>query len=102
MLPWMDHPAVYTTRFEWLAGPRAGGDAALQQRELRNIAAHLGREIADADLERIAADLFGGTMTFKGGQVAGWKECFRDEHKALIEKEMGDIISALGYERDVR
>ena len=42
MLPWMEHPAVYTTRFEWLAGPQAGGSSELQLRELRNIAGHLG------------------------------------------------------------
>jgi hypothetical protein len=101
MLPWMAHPNVYTTRFEWLAGPEAGGTVEMQLREMRNIAAHLGLEVTAARFEQIAGELFGGTMTFKGGKIAGWKSVFSDEHKRLIKHEMGDIIVSLGYENDL-
>ena len=97
MLPWMDHPAVYTTRFEWLAGPEAGGGRKVQFRELRNIATHIGILVADDRLESIAGELFGGTMTFKGGRIDRWKSCFNEENKKLLRSEMGDILEQLGY-----
>ncbi len=97
MLPWMAHPNVYTTRFEWLAGPRAGGSSDLQMRELRNISAHLRVDSTDARLREIADQLFGGTMTFKDGQIAAWEKAFGAEHRALIEAEIGDLMAQLGY-----
>lgn len=100
MLPWMEQPNVYTTRFEWLAGPEAGGTYDMQMRELRSIAAHLDLDADNDRLEQIAGQLFGGTMTFRGGQIADWQSSFREEHRQLIKDEMGDIIVQLGYEED--
>ena len=100
MLPWLDQPGVYTTRFEWLAGERAGGSAELQLRELRNISTHLGLEADEGRLKQVAEQLYGGTMTFKGGQIGAWQGAFSEAHKRLIMETMGDIIVRLGYAVD--
>ena len=100
LLPWMAHPLVYTTRFEWLAGPQSGGDQEVQQRELRNIATHVGLSVTQERLMRVAEGLYGGTMTFRKGRIDRWREEFKEEHKSLIKAEMGDLIVRLGYERD--
>lgn len=100
LLPWMAHPLVYTTRFEWLAGPQSGGDREVQLRELRNIAAHVGLSVTGERLTQVAEELYGGTMTFREGRIDRWREAFREQHKALIKAEMGDLIVELGYERD--
>jgi hypothetical protein len=97
MLPWMNHPAVYTTRFEWLAGPRAGGGRDVQLRELRNIATHIGLQVTQERLETVADRLFGGTLTFKGGRIDRWKSNFDEEKEALLQAEMGDLLQRLGY-----
>ena len=100
MLSWMSHANVYTTRFERLAGPESGGDREAQLEELRNIAAHIGMEVGESALERVAQQLYGGTMTFKGGRIDRWREEFTEEHKALMKEQMGDLILKLGYEQD--
>ena len=45
----------------------------------------------------MARDCFGGTVTFRKGQVGRWAEALSDREKDLVREHLGDIISDLGY-----
>jgi hypothetical protein len=37
--------------------------------------------------------------TFRSGKTGGWREHFKDEHKALFKDVAGDLLVRLGYEK---
>jgi len=100
MLPWTARETTYVTRFESLVGPQGGGSHEAQLAELAAIAGHLGLDASPETLKDVAVRAFGGTMTFKGGRSGRWREAFKDRHRDLVKREVGDIVAALGYEAD--
>lgn len=102
VLPWMEVPLNYTVRFERLVGPEGGGDAQVQRDEIQNIARHVGISLSPAQVDSIAAQLFGrGSGTFRRGQVGSWKEHFREEHKDAFKRVAGELLIQLGYEKSL-
>jgi len=97
--PWMCVPLNYTTRFERLVGPQGGGSLEVQCREIETIARHLRLSLAPAQVESVAAQLFGqGSSTFRRGQIGSWKEHFNEEQKAAFKRVAGRELIELGYE----
>lgn len=97
---WISHPMAYVTSFERLVGPKGGGSLEAQREEISNIGAHLGLLLSQRQVDDIADNLFGGTMTFKEGKIGAWNKHFSDAHRQQIKNLMGDIIIDLGYEKD--
>ena len=98
--PWMNNSRVLSVRFESLVGPEGGGAREDQIREIINIGRHMGLKISEEKALAIAQELFGGTNTFRKGQIGAWKEEFSAEHKELFKKHAGQLLIDLGYEKD--
>lgn len=99
-LRWQDYAECYVTRFEKLIGQKGGGNADVQMEEIKNIAAFLECEVTQEEVEKIVAGLFGGTATFREGQISSWRKHFTTEHVALFKEVAGDLLISLGYEKD--
>ena len=52
----------------------------------------------NAHINGVIEDLFGGTSTFRKGQIGAWKTELNDVQKEDIHASTGDIIYQLGYE----
>jgi sulfotransferase 6B1 len=97
-LPWASQPRVYMTSFEKLVGPQGGGDRRIQLEELNKIVRNIGLDFSNAELERVADNLFGGSPTFFRGHIGSWKEHFTAEHVKAFKEVSGDLLVDLGYE----
>lgn len=83
---WVDSDDVLTVKFEDLVGARGGGDDALQRTTIAKMMRHVGLALSDGEINRIAANLYGGTHTFRQGDIEGWRK--------LIDAELEDEIYA--------
>jgi len=97
---WRADPNTTTIRFEDLVGPAGGGELARQQGAIAQVADHLGVDLAEDDVKRLAAGLFGGTETFRSGQIGSWHASFDASHLEVAGPLVGDLVRELGYERD--
>ncbi|RMD58849.1 hypothetical protein D6833_12355 [Candidatus Parcubacteria bacterium] len=100
VLPWISESFNYTVRFERLIGPHGGGSRDAQIEELKNIARHLKIRCSSRDIEQIAAQIFGGTHTFRKGVISDWRNHFSEEHKRVFKEIAGQLLIDLGYEQD--
>ncbi len=97
MEPWRDDPRVLHLRFEDLVGEAGGGSAEAQRAGLAALARHTGIEPDEALLDDLTARLFGGTSTFRTGQIGGWREAFATEHLEALEQTAPGLSEAWGY-----
>jgi sulfotransferase 6B1 len=100
-MPWMDNPLFYTVRFENLVGSEGGGSDAAQLDEIKEIVKHLNVPISNQEIKKCAKNLFGGTSTFRKGQIGGWKKHFKKEHIKVFKEVAGQLLIDLGYENDL-
>lgn len=100
-LPWLKEPNVCLIRFENLVGAKGGGSDELQYKEIQKIAKHLGVKLSDERIKQITSGLFGGTRTFRSGQIGGWKKCFSPEIKTNFKRVAAKLLIELGYEKDL-
>ena len=98
---WMlHHPKVLSIRYERLAGPPAGGDAAVQCEEISRVLRHLG---LPGYVDRIASGLYDPTQrTFHRGRIDGWKEIYTPEILDRFEQRYGHLLDVYGYPREAR
>lgn len=89
------------TRFENLVGSQGGGSRKIQVAEIKNIAKLLRFKLSDQEAEDIAEKVFGGTATFRNGQIGKWKNAFREYHKINFKTLYGPTLIELGYEKDL-
>ena len=124
-LPWAYDQRVGSIRFEDLIGEQGGGGKKAQYEVIKKVAQHLGirvdkklfkskyfkfnklekLEIGYLNkkmLQKIENKLFGGTYTFRKGQIGEWQEYFTDYHKTIFKKVGGQLLIDLGYENDLR
>jgi len=101
-LPWMQAKNFYTVRFENLVGARGGGSDLAQHEEICNIAKHIGITLSEEKIKQVVVDLFGGSNTFREGQVDGWKKHFTPEMKKLFKNVPGanQLLIDLKYEKN--
>jgi sulfotransferase family protein len=97
-LPWRSQPGVHVLRFEDLVGGAGGGDDAVQRREVGRVAEFLGLALTDDDLAQVCRSLWGGTPTFRKGQIGEWREELTPALLELAHREMDDLLFELGYE----
>ena len=83
----------------------AHGDEAIQAlreaqlREIGAVASHLGIDLSESETDQIAAQLFGGTLTFRKGEIGAWRHHLSAEHIAAFKEIAGEVLVDLGYER---
>jgi hypothetical protein len=100
-LGWLRERCVYVVRFEALVGPAGGGDAQRQREALCGLLAHIGFEPTPELVSQLAQSSFGGTRTFRHGTIGRWRSVFTAEHRALWAASAGDILEALGYDKNL-
>jgi len=87
---------VLVVRFEDLVGSRGGGDDEAQKSALEAILSHAGLEPDPSRMRDIQSRLFGGTHTFRKGQIDGWK----DQINTDIEREVYCLLKGMtGFEQ---
>ena len=98
----MDQKNVHVIRFEDLIGQAGGGSKEKQVYEIQKIAQHLDINLSIEQATDIAYRLFGGTFTFREGQIGSWKKYFTPEIKQVFKNTPGglDLLIQLGYEKD--
>ena len=101
-LPFAAQKNVKVIRFENLVGEAGGGSKEKQLQEIQAIAQHLDISLSSTQIEEIAQKLFGGTFTFREGQIGSWKKYFTPEIKQVFKNSPGalDLLIELGYEKD--
>jgi sulfotransferase 6B1 len=96
---WLEQPDVMCIRFEDLVNNR---DATL--RVMLDEVEKTGYLIPTP--REKALEILGEAIrprkshTFRSGKTGGWREHFKDEHKALFKDVAGDLLVRLGYEED--
>ena len=100
MVNWQAHDSVLCVRFEDLVGARGGGDSRRQTETLRRVLAHLGfPRWSTPRVEALGSELFGGTETFRAGQVEGWREheeVFSEPRLAEAVEEILALLDTIG------
>jgi hypothetical protein len=98
-LPWMNSKLVHSVRFENLVGPQGQGDLTIQKRELKKISNFIG--VKQPRINQFINLIYGGTGTFRKGQIGTWKEHFTEQQKQEFKKNAGQLLIDLGYEKDL-
>ncbi len=99
---WKQNKAAHLIRFEDLVGTKGGGSHRAQLRAIKGIARHLKLRANKKKIKAIAQILFGGTPTFRKGQIGVWRTTFNSAHIKLAHELMGKLIINMGYEKDSR
>lgn len=95
---WLTNPDdVLVVRFEDLVGEKGGGSDEAQKQSLRSIAEWIGYEADEERINQIAEKIFGGTHTFRKGQIGEWKNEFDEDLKMLFTRKIGHRLNAWGY-----
>jgi len=94
---WMQDPSVLVCKFEDLVGEEGGGSREKQLDVLRKLNVFLEANRSEADVVAVAEQLYGGTWTFRKGQIGAWKEAFNEENLVLFNELMGQSVIDFGY-----
>ena len=97
ILPWLKEPFVRVVRFEDLVGPQGGGEEEKQKHTLKQILEFIALPLNDDELKNVADRLFGGTGTFRKGQIGAWKNEFNEQHLRAFTKSAGKYLNQMGY-----
>jgi len=90
------HPAVHKVRFEDLVGARGGGTETAQFTAISGLASFLGVSANTADIAQSAFSQ--QALTFRRGQIGGYRAAFSDAHHQLFNDLHSDILKDYGYE----
>lgn len=103
---WTQDPEVIILRYEDFVGVKGGGDLETQRHAIFGTAQSLGISLTEERLEELCEKIHGPTgainpyVTFRSGQIGVWKHYFKEKHKAAFKEFYGDLLIALGYEKD--
>jgi hypothetical protein len=95
---WLDSEAL-VVRYEDIVGAKGGGSDEAQRLAIVNVMRHLGKDFDEKSLDRLQDQLYGGTHTFRSGQINGWKNDITTETVQLIEHALDSCkySKELGY-----
>lgn len=94
---WRRDPRVLEVRFEALVGSAGGGEDESQRETIGDILRFIEQEPTAEAVERTVETLFGGTSTFRRGQIGAWREAFEPAHGELFRSTAGDLLEHWGY-----
>lgn len=86
---------IHLVRFEDLVGSQGGGDDVLQRRAIEAILEFLEIDLEASQIDRVQANLFGGTHTFRSGQINLW----RSKISQQLQHELLNVFEAKGMKR---
>ena len=96
-LGWMTCAPVHTLRFEELIGARGGGDIAAQCASLKALYQHIGLEVSEDGIFRVAKKLsHKNSFTLRKGVIGGWRTASPSWVDA-IDSELADVAAEFGY-----
>lgn len=101
-LPWAESKNFKLIKFEDLIGEKGGGSAEKQLQAIIEIGQHLGVKMTPKKTQSIIDNLFGGTWTFREGQIDSWKNYFTPKIKHAFKQDhrLVKLLIDLGYEQD--
>jgi len=99
-LSWMNTPGMLVIRFEELVGSKGGGDDVVQFATMKALSQHVGRNLSDQRIHTICKNLFGGTWSFRSGQIGSWRKYFKQEHVDAFKQVAQPLLEELNYEVD--
>lgn len=102
-LPWATSKKFMLIKFEDLIGEKGGGSAQKQVETIMNIGQHLGVKMTPQKTQALVDNLFGGTWTFREGQIDSWKNYFTPKIKHAFKQNanLTNLLIELGYEQDI-
>jgi hypothetical protein len=100
--PWFKAKNFMVVRFEDLVGEKGGGSAQKQLETVMKIGQHINSPLTPEKALDIIRKLFGGTWTFREGQIGGWKKYFTPTVMRAFKSRKGlmQLLVDLGYEKD--
>lgn len=87
-------------RFEDLVGRNGGGSLDQQIQAINLIAQVLDIQLSYEKIIQIADQVYGGTTTFRSGQIGRWRTRFSPEQKKLFNSLYGNVLLELNYPLD--
>ncbi len=101
-MPWLKAKNFMVIRFEDLIGEKGGGSEAVQLKTIMKIGQHLKCPMTVNKAQEIIKELFGGTWTFREGQIGSWKKHFTPKIMQAFKSRKGlmELLVDLGYEQD--
>ena len=94
---WFNKDKVMIVKFEDIIGKNGGGSEKKQADAIGQIIEFLN--VKNDDIKSVSNQLFGGTHTFRKGQIGSWKDELTDEQIKLVRKHLDDIVVTWGYEK---
>lgn len=92
--------SLLIVRFENLVGVKGGGTQKRQIKEILKLARFIKFDLTQEEALTIGENAFGGTWTFREGQVGEWKKYFQPIHSYVYKVKYGDKLISLGYEKN--
>lgn len=102
-LPWATSKKFMLVKFEDLIGEKGGGSTQKQMQIIMEIGQHLGVKMTPQKTQALVDNLFGGTWTFREGQIDSWKNYFTPKIKHAFKQnaDLVKLLIELGYEQDI-
>ncbi len=102
-LPWATSKKFMLIKFEDLIGEKGGGSTEKQLQTIMEIGQHLGVKMTEQKTQETVNKLFGGTWTFREGQIDSWKNYFTPKIKQAFKqsKPLLKLLIDLGYEQSI-
>lgn len=96
---WLNSQNTQVLRFEDLVGEKGGGCDEIQRETIAAFLQHIGKVFNDEELGFLQSELYGGTHTFRSGQIDGWKEYIDEELNSFIINSLKGsvVVQKLGY-----
>lgn len=96
---WVDSTEVLTVKYEDLVGGQGGGGDEIQRESIAKILRHVGIDAGVDMLDRISANLYGGTHTFRQGSIDGWRKLIDVDMERQVYEQLNDLpaIKKLNY-----
>lgn len=92
---WLENKNVLTMKFEDLVGVRGGGNSIKQHAVIEEFLKFIGVSV---DENHIMNKIYGGTSTFRKGQIDSWKDELSPNIIHDLNKKLGKYIVAFGYQ----
>lgn len=88
---WVGPDDVLILKYEDLVGSRGGGNDELQRATICKMMRHVGMDVNDSEIHRIAENLYGGTHTFRQGTIEGWRKHIDADLENQVYEQLQDL-----------